>query len=128
MNGTNWLCPSVDSNFSMQGKYTSGSYSYIDMSVYACGSINVNATCANKSDIERVMENIVQFSVYYINALILPGSQVPVTYYLADRDFVYFGTRLSGANTIFVSDYQITTDHSILPYSDNVVQTGAVVI
>ena len=89
MNGSNWLCPSVDSNFSLQGKWTSETYSVVDMSVYACGMVNKNATCANQSQIDYYLNQVVQYSIYYINALILPGSATPVTYYLVDQDYIF---------------------------------------
>ncbi|MCB0371086.1 MAG: hypothetical protein KDD45_17120, partial [Bdellovibrionales bacterium] len=37
-------------------------------------------------------------------------------------------SQLGSANEIFISDYQITTDHSILPYVDNHYEAGGVVM
>ncbi len=105
MNGTNWLCPSFNSTFYVEGKWTSETYSFLDLSVRTCGSVNINATCANQSEIDRVLDNVVQYSVYYINKLILPGSHTPVTEYLVDNNFIKFGKIMGGANNIFISDY-----------------------
>jgi len=45
------------------------------------------------------------FSVYYINSLVTPDAKEPISYYLEDKHYVYFGKNLGGANYIFISDY-----------------------
>ncbi len=120
MNATNWLCPNINSSFFIEGKWTSVRYSYLQIDVVDCGTANPNATCANQSSIDHALFNIMHFSVYYVNSLVTPDAKQPISYYLEDKDYVYFGKKLGGSNEIFVSDYSVTTDHSIFPYTDKV--------
>lgn len=47
---------------------------------------------------------------------------------MEDKDYIYFGKNLGSANYIFISDYNITTDNSILPYTDKETITGGIVL
>ena len=47
---------------------------------------------------------------------------------MEDKDYIYFGKNLGSANYIFISDYDVTTDYSILPYTDKNTITGGVVM
>ena len=38
------------------------------------------------------------FSIYYINPLIAPGTAQAVSYYMSDKDYIYFGQKLGSAN------------------------------
>lgn len=105
MNATNWLCPDASTSFYVAGKWTSNRFTFASFDVLKCGSVNKNAVCANDSVIEQMLLNIVHFSVYYVNALIAPEDQIAVTYYLEDKDYIYFGKNLGSANYIFISDY-----------------------
>ena len=46
---------------------------------------------------------------------------------MADQNFIYFGNQLGASHEIFISEYDITTDYSILPYTDNRRINGGVV-
>ena len=47
---------------------------------------------------------------------------------MADTDYIYFGNQLGSANEIFISDFEVETDHSILPYTDKVTERGGFVM
>jgi len=55
MNATNWLCPSINSSFFIEGKWTSDNFTYLSLDVVDCGTANPNATCANKSQIDQAL-------------------------------------------------------------------------
>lgn len=46
---------------------------------------------------------------------------------MADQNFIYFGNQLGASHEIFISEFEINTDHSILPYTDYRLTTGAIV-
>ena len=47
---------------------------------------------------------------------------------MSDTDYIYFGNKLGSANEIFISDFEVETDHSILPYADKKTERGGFVM
>jgi hypothetical protein len=56
------------------------------------------------------------FGFVYANPIINPGESNYLSYYLDDRNFIRFTTKLGAMNTGFVQDYSIITDVSLLPF------------
>jgi hypothetical protein len=62
--------------------------------------------------------------LYYVNPLINPGNTDYLDYYLDDSNFVSF-TKLQGSYTmVYLEDYVIETDESLLPLSDIRIDKG----
>lgn len=108
----------------MQGKFTSEVFQYAEVEVVRCSSDSPNKTCADESDFEN---STFHFNVYILNTLINPGSQDYITYYLEDRNFILFTTAYSSLVSIFISDYEITTDESISPLRSEKVERGGMI-
>lgn len=82
-----WLCPPVNSTFTMQGKYTSDSFKYSDIKIGACTENNTlfpSTTCRSPSEVESFLNSFAQFTfnVYYINPVINAGNKDYISYYL----------------------------------------------
>jgi hypothetical protein len=56
-------------------------------------------------------------TVYFTNPLINPENQEYLTYYLEDTNYLTFSSDYGAEALIYVDDYSISTDNSILPVS-----------
>lgn len=68
------------------------------------------------------------FNYYFINTLINPDSINPISYFLDDSNHFTFDLNSGIACNFYLQSYQMTTDWSLLPVSDNHVTNGAVAI
>jgi hypothetical protein len=67
------------------------------------------------------------FSVYFINPLINPENQDYLTYYMEDTNYITFSSDYGGEGLLFVEDYSISTDNSILPTSSIQTESGGII-
>lgn len=80
-----WLCPDVNTSLPLQGKFTSDFFKYSKISVSACTNLTGSLPCASKSQIDLFLKNnqgVITTNVYFINAVLNPGSEVYIDYYL----------------------------------------------
>ncbi len=79
--------------------------------------------------IDELMRNKTNFylSLQYINPVINPNEPDYMSYYLEGNDYVIFSATQGSEAWFFFSDYQITTDNSIFPFSQNSEETGVLV-
>jgi hypothetical protein len=68
-----------------------------------------------------------QFSFVYVNPIINPGSQNYLEYFLDDRNYLRFTTKLGARSTGYVQDYSIETDDSLLPHQEKVEDKGIII-
>jgi hypothetical protein len=66
-------------------------------------------------------------SFVYTNPIINPGDSNYLSYYLDDRNFIRFTTKLGAMNIGYVQDYSILTDVSLLPFSQNLEDAGIII-
>lgn len=119
------LCPKIGQEIPMQGKFTSELFQYAEIEVVKCVADNsTGKTCADESTFR---DKNFHFNVFLLNTLINPSSQDYITYYLEDRNFILFTNTYSGILSIFVSDYEITTDESIIPIKQEKVERGGMI-
>ena len=88
--------------------------------MYPCGTIYSHKTnCANSSQMTEMFnqKNGNAFLIIMtVNALLEPGQADPVSYYIEDRNFLVFSETLSQTSMIEVSEYEMDTDNSLLPF------------
>lgn len=61
------------------------------------------------------------FTFYYVNTILNPDQPHYKSYYLEDTAYVTFGSQIGVESYLYVSDYDISTDFSIWPFS-NIIQ------
>ena len=118
----NWLCPPKDYNFTLQGKYTSEISQAILLNVGKCNnSIDPSRPCVNQSIIDAMQANSGRFvlNFYFVNALINPGTSQYLDYYLNDFNYMQFTQTLGASAYGYITEFDITTDLSILPWSED---------
>lgn len=87
--------------------------------------MNFSRPCANDTYIlSHLSGNSFYTNFYFINSLINPNNEEPISYYLEDRNYIQFNYQYGGLTNLFVSKYQITTDNSIWPLEENRVYEG----
>lgn len=66
-------------------------------------------------------------SIFYINPVINPTKTDDISYFLEGQDYIIFSRTQGSQAWIEFSDYEITTDYSILPFSQYQTKVGAIV-
>lgn len=64
---------------------------------------------------------------FFINPLLNPGSQDYLDYYLEDRNYLAFTSKMGGYSNVHVQDYTVITDESILPFTAPKEESGVIV-
>lgn len=120
------LCPPNDLDFSLQGKFSENIFDYAQIEVNKCNNaLDPSRPCANDTYIlSKLSGKSFYLNFYFINSLINPNNEKPISYYLEDRNYIQFNYQKGGLINLFISKYQITTDRSIWPVNDNSVEEG----
>jgi hypothetical protein len=122
LNLTKWLCPPTGYVLPLEGKFTSDSFKYSRVLISACNesTLPTNATCATTKEVDLFIESNqgVTANIYFINPLINSGSKEYLDYYLEDGNYFTFDKTRGVSADLYFSEYTVTTDHSILPWTD----------
>jgi len=116
-----FLCPPLGTQIPIQGKVTSDVFRYSDVRIKKCNDItDPTRKCRNATEISTYLTANSHFflNVYFLNSLVNPNSEQYITYYLEDRNYVQFTTNVGGLVNVFVSRYEVTTDHSVWPIKE----------
>ena len=102
----------------------------MEVSVSKCtNSSDFEYPCASEADIAQFFQDQQTFfyTIYFINPLLNPDSQQYLSYYLEDSNYVIFSARGGEECQLWMEDFTITTDESILPFAEEKVETGGIV-
>lgn len=90
------------------------------ISVAECGTFNPNANCPlDAHTTERIFDLNQKLNFFYINSQVNPKNQDAVSYYIEDVNIFDLDLSSSFTASIHFSEYEITTDRSLLPWSKN---------
>jgi hypothetical protein len=62
-----------------------------------------------------------------LNPLINPDNDEYLTYYLEDSNYITFSQHGGEEGRLLVEDFQISTDESILPFSNYLLESGGII-
>lgn len=114
-----WLCPPVNSTFTLRGRYTSTNLNLLQVTVTKCDPLlRGKPPCATDAVINQLQLELGTFTLnfLFVNPLINPSSQDYLGYYLEDRNYIAFTTSFGGYGNAFIGKYTINTDVSSLPF------------
>lgn len=116
-----WLCPQIGAVLPIKGHYTSKENIQIKIEIYQCSNATSNTTCATNEEIDQIFETYSNFylTYFYINPVINPNKPDHLSYFLEGDDYTIFSRDVGCEATVFISDYTILTDESILPLEQN---------
>jgi hypothetical protein len=120
----------MDLELDIQGKYASVISKTIEVRVEGCtNSTEFSVPCAPQSEIDQLFANETNFfyTIYFINPLINPDSEDFLSYYLEDLNYVMFSATAGEECQLFMEDYHIETDESILPLAETRTDEGGIV-
>jgi hypothetical protein len=128
---SNWLCPAVGAAFHLEGSYLGAAFSQYMVRVTAChNETDPDRPCAPQADIEAQSfhgKGFYYFNIYYSNPMINADQKDFISYYVEDRTYVMFGDSVGTESFLYFSDYTVTTDSSIWPYTSTQQTAGAIV-
>lgn len=117
-----WLCPPIGASYEIFGKYTADHYKQVAFYVYPCNNAtDPNRPCATQTEIDayfNAKSHNFFFTFYFINPVVNPGSTDYIKYYLEDKNYVQFGSQQACEAYLYITDYTINTDDSILPFAN----------
>lgn len=123
-----WLCPPIGYSFDLYGKYSADIYQQLGFFVYPCtNESDPLRPCAPQSEIDQLFVDRgdwFYFTFYFVNTVINPDQTDYKTHYLEDEDYVIFGKHMGVESFVYFTDYAISTDYSIFPFGDVVVDKG----
>lgn len=125
-----WLCLPLNNTFEIYGKYASVTSKTLDISVRKCtNSSNFTYPCASEAEIDLFFQQEKNFfyTVYFINPLINADNQEFLSYYLEDSNYAIFSAIAGEECQLWMEDFKITTDQSIIPFADENEETGGIV-
>jgi hypothetical protein len=104
----------------LQGKPTSEIFKYAMISVAECGTFNPAAEFSkDPRSHERIFDLNKKLNFFYINSQPNPKNQDAVSYYIEDVNIFNFDLSSSFTANIHFSEFEITTDRSLLAWSKN---------
>lgn len=111
---------------SLQGKFSESIFNYAQLEINKCNTtLNPARPCANDTYmLSKLSGNSFYTNFYFINSLINPNNEQPVSYYLEDRNYIQFNFNTGGLINLFISKYSVTTDKSIWPLQDTYLYEG----
>ena len=120
-NVSSWLCPLRTDRYFIQGKSSSGRFSYINIEVSACEN-DSTITCASPEKLDSMFQeanNLINFQFHFINNMININSlSQPMTSFFDDRIYVTINRNLYKEkhyyftkNTVFTDDNLFQTDY-----------------
>ena len=85
--------------------------------------------CASKTEIDKVFSKYTNFYVglAYINTIINPNQQNHLDYYFNMMNYIICSRHIGVESYILISEYNIHTDDSILPFESMSLQKGFIV-
>ncbi|KAL4438272.1 hypothetical protein ABPG74_009695 [Tetrahymena malaccensis] len=121
-----FLCLTSDETFQIGGDYTASSFYYLQFSVTNCSNSTGSdqlwrPVCKSQQDIQDYLQNNVYstISLYFPTVMVNPDEpnddESIVTYLNTDTFFYLQPTKMYKTADIFFTDYEITTDDSLLP-------------
>ncbi len=125
-----WLCLPQNAEYQIFGKYASEKSMTLEVSVSRCtNSSDFRYNCASDAEIDQFFkdEQTFFYTIYFINPLLNSDSQEYLSYYLEDSNYVIFSATGGEECQLWMEDFTITTDESILPFSEENVETGGIV-
>lgn len=127
-----WLCPPTGTVIPMQGKFTSNTFKYAQLVISQCtnNSLYPGTTCKTATDVANFVKTNGPFTVniYFINPVINPGEKEFVSYYLEDSNYFAFDTTTGISANVFHNDFTVTSDNSIMPWSESKDVSGTQVL
>ena len=94
-----------------------------------CGSLDsTKDNCANTTQMEQLWTdsgNEIYASVMVVTPIVQPDQHNPVVTFIEDSNFLIFGKKVAQKMDIEIAEYEIETDHSLLPFRDLEVNEGA---
>ena len=120
---SNWLCPTLGTVITLQGKFSSETYNQFSVTLYPCSnSTDPSRPCAPIEEIEAYVASNGQwnyFNFYYVNSIINADQPQYKSYYLEDRNYIPFSSTLGAELDMYLTEIKITSDNSIWPFEDN---------
>jgi hypothetical protein len=110
----------------LQGKPTSEVFKYAMISVAKCGKFNPNADCNNNNQTyhQPRFDLNQKLNFFYINSQVNPKNKDAVSYYIEDINIFDLDLSSGFTASIYFSEYEITTDCSLMPWSSNEMEKG----
>jgi len=112
------------------GKYYSDIQTTLDIKITKCkNETDPNRPCAPQSEIDDYLRTNgpIYFTPFFINPLINPQNKEYLKLYLEDKYYIMFGHDYGMEMYVYNAGYQITTDESILPFTDEHFENGSIV-
>ena len=63
-------------------------------------------------------------SIFYLNTILTPDNPEYKRAYFEDRGYTYIGPSFGSDVVIEMAEYSISTDQSILPFTDEIIDSG----
>ncbi|EAR84904.2 transmembrane protein, putative (macronuclear) [Tetrahymena thermophila SB210] len=115
-----------DETFQIGGDYTASSFYYLQFSVSDCSNSTGpdqlwRPVCKSKQDIQQYLQNNIYSTInlYFPTVMVNPDEpnddESIITYLNTDTFFYLQPTKMYKTADIFFTDYEITTDDSLLP-------------
>lgn len=90
------------------------------VSVAKCGTFNLQAECPkDAASGEGIFDLTQKLNFFYINSQLNPKNKDAVSYYIEDVNIFNFDLSSSFTANIHFSEFEITTDRSLMPWSKN---------
>lgn len=77
--------------------------------------------CRSSTEVDSLQSTLGDFTLnfYFVNTIINPAETKYLDYYLEDRNYFTFTTQYGVSSNIFFRNYELTTDTSFFPWSEN---------
>ncbi|EGR34205.1 small GTP-binding protein, putative [Ichthyophthirius multifiliis] len=123
----NYLCPSLNDKYSVRGAWGMGQYDQLILKITKCDTIKFSTEkwrpkCRTDKEWEKYLqEKYVELEIYIPNYSVNPSkSSDYIQSYLNTADLYYYAQPYKQKKIvdIFISEFNINTDISLLPYND----------
>ena len=82
------------------------------------------ASAEEMNNLWNMLGGYLTLNFNYLNTFLNPDQQIYKQQYFQGSQYVYIGPTLGSDITVQIADYEIITDQSIWPFTDNVVDNG----
>ena len=121
------FCPQIGTTAQIFGKFSNGRLKSINLEIYACDPSHSAIPCANKTQLEQFWDRMggaTVFNLFYLNTIITPDQASYKQHYFEERQYGFIGPTLGCDVKLQIADYTVSTDQSIWPFADEVVDNG----